>query len=49
MLEFVVVPEVNDTGLVALIMKSGKSNAPKVNVAVTACLTTPMTPVMVTG
>lgn len=48
MLELAVAPEVNDTGLDALIMKSGNSKAPKVNVAVAVCVIPPRTPVIVT-
>ena len=49
MLELAVVPEVNNTGLIVLIIKSGISKAPKMNVAVAVCVTPPKTPVMVTA
>ena len=49
MLELAVVPEVKDTGLVALIMKSGNSKVPKVKVAVAVCVIPLETPMMVTG
>ena len=49
MLKLAVVPEVKDIGLAALIMKSGNSKAPKVNVALAVCVIPPRTPVMVTA
>ena len=49
MLKLAAVPEVKDSGLVALIMKSGNSKAAKVNVAVAVCVIPPRTPVMATA